>query len=292
LLIDDRFGPSFEGFKRGMAELGYVEDRNTRYELLNAKGNRSLLPEFAERLAGNKPDLIVAASSADAAALARVTKDTGLPVIFLSVANPLALARSYASSGNNFTGISASTIDLTEKRLELLTELVTGIKTAIALHHVHGPNFETHRQATRKSAKRFGLDLTEITVAGSDELTKRAAALLTRRAGEAIIYPPDPIVAATQAILFPLAIKERMPSVAASLENVKAGALATYAADYFALGQQGAVLGAKILRGSKPQNLPIEQPFKLKLAINLKTARAIGLRIPKEILIRTDEVVE
>jgi putative ABC transport system substrate-binding protein len=99
-------------------------------------------------------------------------------------------------------------------------------------------------------------------------------------------------VNAAQRSIYPQVNRERLPSVAANVGNVREGALTTYAADYFALGQQGAVMVDKILKGSRPMDLPIEQPFKLKLVINLKTAKAIGLKIPKEILIRADEVIE
>ena len=258
----------------------------------NADWERGLLTEMATKLIQDKPDLIIASSATAAAALATVTKGTDTPVVFLSVADPLRFAKSYASSGNNFTGISTSSINLTEKRIELLKELVPKMKRAIALHNSRGPNYETNLHATREAGKRLGLDLAEVTVSSSDELIQRATSLLTRKMGEAVIFPPDPIVTATQKTIYPHVIRERLPSVAASVGNVRAGALATYAADYFALGQQGAMLVNKILKGARPFDLPIEQPLKLNVVINLKTAKAIGLKIRREILLRADELIE
>jgi putative ABC transport system substrate-binding protein len=292
LIVDDVFVRGFEGFKTKMAELGYVEEKNVKYDLVNTKGNRDALPAMAERLVRNKPDLVVASSATAVEALAKVTKGTDIPVIFLSVADPLHFAKSYAGSGNNFAGISTSTIDLTEKRIELLKELVPGIKRAISLHHIRGLHYQANLDATRKAAKRLAVNLVEVNVASSDELLRRAPVLLTRKLGEAIIFPPDRIVDATQKQIFPQIVIEKMPSVVSRISYVEHGALATYAADYYALGQQGAVMADKILNGSRSANLPIEQPSKLKLVINLKTARAIGLKIPREILLRTDEVIE
>ena len=292
LLADDWFAPAFDGFKKKMEELGYREGKNLKYGLYNANWDRNLLTEMAARLSQDKPDVIVASSATAAAALATGTRGADIPVVFLSVADPLRFAKSYASSGNNFTGISTSSINLTEKRIELLKELVPKIKRAITLHNSRGPNYETNLHATREAGKRLGLDLAEVTVSSSDELIQRATSLLTQKMGEAVIFPPDPIVTATQKTIYPHVIRERLPSVAASVGNVHAGALATYAADYFALGQQGAMLVNKILKGSRPVDLPIEQPLKLNLVINIKTAKGIGLRIPKEILLRTDEIVE
>lgn len=292
LLADDRFAPSLEGFKVKMAELGYREGINLAYEIHNAKGDRDTYGMLAQKLQEDRPDLIVASAVPFVEPLAKATAGTLTPVLFLSVADPLRFAKGYASSGNNFTGISTATIELTEKRVELLGSLVAGLKRIIALHHANGPNYESHLRATREAARRFGLSLSEVTVASPDELVRRAPALLTRKLGQAIMFPPDPIVTATHKVIFPHIVTERLPSVAASIGSVRAGALATYAADYFDLGRQGALLADSILKGAKPSDLPIQQPFRFKLVLNAKTANAIGLNIPREVRIRADEVIE
>lgn len=291
LVADDQFVPAFEGFKKKMAEMGYTEGKNIKYDFQNTKGDRDILKQLAQKLVQDKPDLIVTSSTTATVPVAKATEGTHLPVVFLSSGNPLQFVKSYASSGNNLTGITTSSIDLTGKRMELLKELAPGIKRVISLNNPKGPNYEANLDATREAAKKLGLQLVEVNATSGDEL-KQKASHITRKMGDSIFIPPDAIVNAAIREIAQQAINEKLPTVAASDGNVQRGALATYAANYFALGQQGAVLVDKILKGTRPADLPIEMPFKLKLVINLKTAKAIGLKIPKEILLRADEVVE
>ncbi|MGH9425437.1 MAG: ABC transporter substrate-binding protein [Terriglobia bacterium] len=291
LVADDQFVPPFEGFKKKMAELGYVEGRNINYDFHNAKGDQDIVKKLAQKIVQDKPDVIVTSSTTATVPVAKATEGTALPVVFLSAANPLVFVKSYASSGNNLTGISTSSIDLTEKRMELLKELAPGIKRVISLNNPGGANYEAHLNATREAARRFGLELVDVNVTSGDELKQKAISI-TRKVGDALFLPPDAIVNAAIREVAQQAINEKIPSVSANEGNVKRGALAAYSANYFALGQQGAVLVDKILKGIRPTDLPIEQPYKLQLLINAKTAKAIGLKIPKEILLRADEVIE
>ncbi|OGQ77911.1 MAG: hypothetical protein A3G40_10980 [Deltaproteobacteria bacterium RIFCSPLOWO2_12_FULL_57_22] len=291
LVADDQFVPAFEGFKKRMAELAYIEGKNIRYEFYNAKGSREALKRLAQKLVQDKPDLIVTSSTTATAPMAKAIQGTNLPVVFLSAGNPLAFVKSYVSSGNNLAGISTSSIDLTGKRLELLKELDPRAKKVISLHHPEGVSYKDNLQALTEAAKKLGLNLVHIGV--STEQDRRSAISgLNGKMGDAVFLPPDAFIIAAIQEIVQQTIRERLPSIAPTVVDVHSGALATYGADYYALGQQGALLVEKILRGAKPADLPIEQPFKLKLVINLKTAKAINLKIPKEILIRADEVVE
>ena len=292
LVADGQFVPAFEGFKRKMVEIGYTEGKNIKYDLYNAEGNRDTLEKLAKKLVQDKPDLIVTSSTTATAPVAKASAGTNIPVVFLSAGNPLRFVKSYSSSGNNLTGISTSAIDITEKRIELLKELALGIKRVIALHNPKGENYEANLKATREAARKLGLELVEVNVQSGEELIQRAKDLLNRKLGDGIFYPPDAVLNTAVKDITPQVNRERLPSIAPNIGNVKDGALATYAADYFALGQQGAVLVDKILRGARPMDLPVEQPFKLKLVINMKTAKEMGLKIPKEILVRADEVIE
>lgn len=292
LIADDAFKSAFEGFKQKMAAIGYIEGRNVLYDLKNAEGDRAALENMAQKLVQDKPDLIVTSSTTATAPVAKFSTGSGIPVVFLSAGNPLAFVKSYASSGNNLTGISTATIDLTAKRLELLKELAPGIKRVIALHNPNGPNYEENLKATRQATRKLELELVQVDVRSPEELVRKSKEFLTRGIGDGIIYPPDAQINAAQRLIYPQVNRARLPSVAPNVGNVEEGALATYAADYFVLGQQGAVMVDKIFKGSRPMDLPIEQPFKLKLVINLKTAKAIRLKIPKEILLRADEVIE
>lgn len=292
LMADDSFMAAIEGFKQKMAVLGYVEGKNVAYDLNNAKGDRETLQKMAQKLVQDKPDLVVTSSTTATVPIAKITAGSGMPVVFLSAGNPQAFVKSYGSSGNNLTGISTSALDLTAKRLELLKELAPRIKRVISLHNPNGPNYEEHLKATRDAATKLRLELVELTVTSSEDLIGRSKELLTRKIGEGIIYPPDANVNAALKSISTQVVRQKLPSIGPNIGAVYEGALATYAADYFALGQQGAVLVDKVFKGSRPADLPIEQPSNLKLVINLKTAKAIALKIPKGMLLRADEVIE
>jgi len=292
LVASDLFVPAFEGFKKKMTELGYVEGRNVNYDFHNAKGHQDTLNKLAQKLAQDKPDLIVTSSTSVTIPVAKLTEGTNLPVIFVSASDPLRFVKSYASSGNNLTGISNSSLDLIEKRMELLKEFVPGIKRVIVLEVPSGTNYEISHRLIWEAGKKLGVDLTEVHAAGHEEIKSKISALITRKLGEAVFTPPDVLVTAAIEEIARQAIKEKLPLIGTNIDTIKKGALATYTADYFELGQQGAIMANKVLKGAKPADLPIEQPSRLNLVINLKTAKAIGLKVPKEILLRADEVIE
>jgi len=295
LVADDQFIPAVDGFKQRMTELGYVEGKNIVYDFQNSKGDQDLLGKLAQTLVQRKPDLIVTSSTTASVPIARLTAGTDLPVVFLSAGDPLRLVKSYASSGNNLTGISSSSIELTAKRLELLKKLAPKIKRVILLVDTAaiGINHERLTSDAQEAAKNLGLEHEQLTIhtKNLDEI-KRKIPLIKRSLGDALFVPPvATIVAATEDIARQV-IKEKLPNVGPNVETVKRGLLAAYSSNYHSLGQQGAVLVDKILKGAKPADLPIEQPFKLHLRLNLKTARAIGLDIPKEILLQADEIIK
>ena len=292
LVASDLFVPAFEGFKKKMAELGYVEGKNVKYDFHNAKGDSETIKKLAQKLVQDKPDLIVTSSTSVTLPIAKLTEGSNLPVLFVSASDPLRFVKSYASSGNNLTGVSNSSLDLIEKRMDLLKELVPGIKRVIVLEVPSGTNYEANHRLIWEAGKKLGLDLTSVQAAGLEEIKGKISALITRQLGEAVFTPPDILVTAAIEEIARQAIKETLPLIGTNIETVKRGALATYTAAYFELGQQGAVMANKILKGAKPADLPIEQPFKLKLVLNLKTAKAIGLKVPRELLLRADEVIE
>ncbi|MBI2087373.1 MAG: ABC transporter substrate-binding protein [Deltaproteobacteria bacterium] len=287
----EQFLDSFEGFKARMAELGYHEGQKVRYDLYDAKGSDEVLNGFARRMVQDKVDLIVTSSTTATVAAAEATKGTNIPVVFLSAGNPQKLVKSFAGSGTNLAGISAATVEITGKRLELLRELAPWVKHIAALNDPGSVNFKANLNAAREEGKRQRLTFWEIEVRSREEIAK-VAPTLTRKAVDAIYTPPDSTVTDSIDILVQQAIKERLPLMTSLRANVMRGCLATYAADYFALGRQGALIVDKIFKGIKPSDLPIELPSKFKLVINLKTARAVGLKIPRAVLVRADEVIE
>jgi len=291
LLGEDQFVLAVEGFKKKMAELGYIEGKSISYQVYNGESDREKLRRFAEKLVQDKPDLIVTSSTTATVPVAKLTLGSNLPVVFLSSGNPLEFVKSYASSGNNLTGISAATLDLTAKRLELLKELAPGVKRVVSLNNPKGVNYRDHLAAVREAAKQNGVTIREVNASNREELIQVLGSI-TRKVADAILLQPDVTMIRNIDVTVQHSIREKLPVVPTVIPNVRKGALATYAPEYFVLGQQGAVLVDKILKGAKPASLPIEQPNKLVLVINLKTAKAIGLKIPKEILIRADEVIE
>ena len=287
----EQFVNAFEGFKSRMVQLGYVEGKNVRYDFYNAKGNNEALNAFAKKLAQDKVDMIVTSATSSTVAAAKATKGTSIPVVFLSAGNPEKLVKSFAGSGSNLAGISSATLELTGKRLELLKEMVPSVNRITSIDNPGGVNFQTNLREFREGAKRMGFTIREIEVRGREEI-QRALPTITAKTADAIFTPPESLITEHIEVIATHAIKNKLPVITSLLANVKKGCLATYAADYFALGRQGAVLADKIFKGTKPANLPIELPSKLSLVINLKTAKAIGLKVPREILLRADEVIQ
>ncbi len=287
----EQFVNAFEGFKARMAELGYQEGRHVRYEFYNSKGNTELLKTFAQKLVQDKADLIVTSSTSATVAAAKATEGTQTPVVFLSAGNPQKLVQSFASSGSNLTGISSASLEVTGKRFELLRELAPWVKRIAIPIDRQGVNYRDILVEVREAAPKLGFTFWEVGVANREDIVK-VAPTITRNQVEAIFTPADSLVTSAIEIIVKQANKEKLPLITSLLINVEKGCLATYAADYFSLGKQGAALADKILKGTKPADLPIELPYKLNLVLNLKTAREIGLKIPREILLRADQVFE
>ena len=287
----EQFISAFDGFRSRMAELGYRDGQNVRYQYYNSRGNAELLKTLAQKLAQDRLDLIVTSSTSATVAAVKATQGTRIPVIFLSAGNPQMLVKSFSSSGTNLAGISSASVELVGKRLELLKELAPGAKRVAMPLDPTGVNYKATMAETSQAAARLALKIWEIKVTNHEEL-ERLSQNITRTTADAIFAPPDSLMTDGIEILITHAIKQKLPLLTSLLANVKQGCLATYAADYVALGKQGAVLADKVFKGARPADLPIELPDKFKLVLNLKTAKAIDLKIPKEILLRADQIFE
>jgi putative tryptophan/tyrosine transport system substrate-binding protein len=295
LVADDQFIPAIDGFKQRMTQLGYVEGKNVLYDFQNSKGDQVALKKFGELLIQEKPDLIVTSSTTATVMVAKLTAGSNLPVIFLSAGSPLRVVKSFASSGNNLSGISTSSLDLIPKRMELLKNLAPKIRRVIVLVAPAGIGI-THERfvaEAREAAKKLGLEpvLLEVQAKNAEEM-KQKIPLIKRSLGDALFLPPEATVVASAEEIARQMIKEKLPHVGPNIETVKRGLLAAYSANYHSLGQQGAVLVDKVLKGARPTDLPIEQPFKLILMLNLKTAKSMGLDIPNDILHQADELIK
>jgi putative ABC transport system substrate-binding protein len=287
----DQFISAFEGFRDRMAELGYREKHNVRYQYYNARGNSELLATLSQKMVQDRVDLIVTSSTSATVAAARASEKNRIPVLFLSAGNPEMLVKSYAGSGSNLAGISSASTELVQKRFELLKELAPATRRLTVLHYPGGVNYKANIAETREAAARLRLKLSEINVMSVGEIEK-AMHGINRSATDAIFMPPESLLTEGIDNIVKQAIKEKMPLITSLLGNVKRGCLATYAANYRALGKQAGSLADKILKGTNPGSLPIEMPDRVNLVINLNTAKAIDLNIPKELLLRADEVFE
>ena len=295
LVADDQFIPAMDGFRKRMAQLGYVEATNVIYNFQNSKGDQGVLKKLAEVLIHEKPDLIVTSSTTATVTVAKLTEGSDLPVVFLSAGDPLRVVQSYASSGNNLTGISSSSLDLVDKRMELLKNLAPKAKRVIILVDSAGIGVNHERFAISAQAAAKKLDLQPVLLdvkAKTAEEIRQKLPLIKRSLGDALFLPPEATVVAAAKDVAQQAIREKLPHVGPNIETVKRGMLAAYSSNYYSLGQQGAVLVDKVLKGSRPTDLPIEQPFKLHLVLNVRTAKAIGLDISNDILLQADEVIK
>lgn len=287
----DPFVNSFQAFREKMAELGYQDGKNVRYQYYNSRGKAELLRAVARKLVQDKVDLIVTSSTTGTVAAAKATAGTPIPVLFLSSGNPQALVKSFVSSGSNLAGISSASLELMGRRLELLKELAPKAKRIALPLDPNNVNYKANLAQTSEAAGKLNLVVVELPVTNVDELAKISRAI-DRRTYDAIFSSADSVITEGIDLLVSQAIKEKLPLITSLLVNVERGCLGTYAADYTALGKQGAVLAHKILNRVRPADLPIESPHKINLALNLTTAKSIGLQIPKPVLLRTDVIFE
>jgi putative ABC transport system substrate-binding protein len=249
-------------------------------------------PHWPPDLVGRKVDLIVA-SGGLLSALAAKSATSTIPIVFTGVSDPVAagLVASLTRPGGNLTGFSPFQVELMPKRLELLTELVPQAKVIALLAN---PNFSlTERiiQDLQEAARTKGVELSVLKVSTNSEIDAAFAILVQRHAG-ALLVPADPIFNSRREQLLALASRYSVPAIYGWREIAEAGGLISYGPSLPAIHLQVGIRAGKILKGAKPADLPVEQPTKFELIVNLKTARALGLTIPQSILARADEVIE
>jgi putative tryptophan/tyrosine transport system substrate-binding protein len=282
-----------EAFRQGMRELGYVEGQAFTVERRYAEGNPEVLTRLAAELERLKVDIIVAPSSSAALAVKKATSTT--PIVFAFANDPvgLGLVASLARPGGNVTGLTPMSADLSAKRLELFKEAVPAV-SRIALLSV-----STYPQQARQvmvrdleaAARMLQLDLRVLEVSGRDGLDAAFAKMSKDRLG-AVTALPLPFLTGERRRIAELALRNRLPSVFHWREYVEVGGLMSYGAGQDDLIRRAATYVDKILKGAKPAELPVEQPKKFELVINLKTAKMLGLTIPQSVLGRADQVIE
>lgn len=285
------FNQALEGLREGLAQLGYHEGNDLAFMVEDVHGEMASLTDRAAKIVAAKPDVIFTIATAPTAAAKQST--TTLPIVFAVVADPLrsGFVASYASSQNNLTGVSNSAGPLSGKRLEVLQEAAPRIKRVLALVVPHEHVAEVSFQFLAAAAPKLGIDLVRHDVADKAEIESVLNAV-PRGAVDAIYHVPSSLVGTQIDFLIRKAKAERIPLAVHEPSMVEQGALISYGADFRLIGIQAAKLVGKILKGAKPSALPIQTPEKFLLTVNLTTAKAIGLDIPRSILERTDRLVE
>jgi putative ABC transport system substrate-binding protein len=279
-------------FRQGLRELGYVEGQNFVIEHRWAEGKFERLPDLAAELVRLKVDVIV--SVVTQATLAAKNATRTIPIVLVAAGDPVGsgLVASLAHPGGNVTGPSAMYADLAGKQLELLKETVPRVSRVAVLWNPANAAWQAQMlKATQVAAPALGLRVQLLEARGSDEL-EGAFVAMTRERASALLVQVDVIFALHARRIADLAAKHRLPAMYGAREHVEAGGFMSYAPNVPDLFRRAATYVDKILKGAKPADLPVEQPTKFELVINLKTAKALGLTIPQSVLARADEVIQ
>jgi len=276
-------------FLQGLRELGYIEGQTIVIECRAAEGQYERLPALAAELVQMKVDVLFAATHPDADAAKNATQS--IPIVMVVTGDPVAhgLVASLARPGGNVTGLHYYATELSAKRLGLLKDTVPGLAQVAVLAHPATAHLTL--PDTEAAARTLGLRLQILRVSNPNEFEHAFSAMNTQRAGGLLVLP-DVMFSMQARRLVELASHNRLPSIYAFGFFARAGGLMAYGADTSALARRAATYVAKILKGSKPADLPVEQPTKFELVINLKTAKALGLTIPPSLLLRADQVIE
>jgi putative ABC transport system substrate-binding protein len=287
----DRDRSYVEGLEQGLAELGYQMNRNLVIDQRYAAGQLERLPTLLAELLERRIDVLIAAGAP--AALAAKQARLSLPVVFPNVADPVGvgLVDSLGRPGGNITGLSSFNVGLATKRIELIREAVPSAHRFAVLFNPDNPTNAPQLTLLVDNAPALKANVVGFEVRHPEEIERAFAAMAAQRA-EALVVIDDPLLSSHAGRIADLAIKNGLPSAYASGPWAAAGGLMSYGANVRDLYRRAAAYVDKLLKGAKPRDLPIEQPTKFELAVNLKTARALGIAVPLTILLRADEVIE
>jgi len=281
----------WKAFREQLRELGYVEGQNVFFESRWGDGQVGRLRGLAAELIDAKVDIMVTASSEAALAAKQATRS--IPIVTATGGDPvkLGVVASLARPGGNVTGVFSLSNDLVGKRLEFLKQLIPRVARVAFLRHSDNRASALNLRDAESAARPLGLVVQSVGVRGPKELDAAFGAMKRERADAVIVLEATAFFPDRQRIA-DLALMHRLPMAAQAREYAEAGALISYGTDYLDLFRRAAMYVDKILKGAKPADLPIEQPTKFELVINLRTAKALGLTIPPSLLQRADQVIE
>jgi putative tryptophan/tyrosine transport system substrate-binding protein len=283
------FAPWAAAFVARMRELGWVEGRTIAIEYRWSEGRPGRYAEIAAEFVRLKVDVILTVGSA-----VPIVKQatTTIPIVFAVAIDPVGsgLVASLAKPGGNVTGLSIQANELAGKRLELLREVVPQLRRLAIMFNADNTQPVLEMGETQAEARRLGLEITPIAIRRADDIAPAFQDLRTK--ADAVYVAVDQLIVANRARILTFALDERLATIFSERDFVKAGALMSYGPSYSDLFRHSADYVDKILHGTKPGDIPVEQPTKFELVINLTTAKTLGLTIPKPFLVRADEVIE
>jgi putative ABC transport system substrate-binding protein len=284
--------PYLAAFRQGLAETGYVEGRNVTIQFRWAEGHFDRLPALAAELVARKVD-VIASTGAFAPALAAKDATSTIPIVFVIGSDPVmdGLVASLARPAGNLTGFTLLGGELRAKRLELLSELVPRARVIALLVSANDPAAERTGRDMQEAARTKGVQLQILKVGTPSEIDDAFTSLLEVQAG-ALLVAGDPFFDTQREQLVGLASRNTVPAIYSEREFAAAGGLISYGTSRTAVYRQAGIYTGKILNGAKPADLPVQQPTRFELVVNLNTARALGLTVPPSILSRADEVIE
>jgi ABC-type uncharacterized transport system substrate-binding protein len=276
---------------QGLRELGYVEGHNIVIEYRYAEGRAERLPELAAQLVDLNVDIIVAGGTP--APLAAKQATSVIPIVMTSAGDPVGsgLVATLSRPGGNVTGLSLFSPEITGKRLSLIKDIVPGISRVAVLWNATNPIAALNMRETEAAARTLRLQVQALQVHGPDDIESALPGAISGRAG-ALFLLDDPLLFQYRQRIADFAAANRLPASAYFKEFAQAGGLMTFGPDLAESNRRAATFVDKILKGAKPGDLPVEQPTKFELVINLKTAKALGLTIPQSLLLRADQVIE
>ena len=273
-----------------LSELGWAEGRNLTIEYRWAEGQSERYAKIASEFVALKVDLIVTWASAPVLAAKQATG--AIPIVFAAQMDPVSVGvvASLSRPGGNVTGLSLQQTDTTSKRLELLREIVTNLRRLAIIGNIDTPGVVLEMGEIERTARALGIDIIMLKVRSAENIAPAIESIKGR--ADALYVATDPLVLSNRTQITALSTEARLPTIFGSREYVEAGGFMSYGPNYPDLFRRAAELADKILRGAKPAALPVEQPTKFDLVINLKTAKALGVTVPAVLLVRADEVIE
>jgi ABC-type uncharacterized transport system substrate-binding protein len=279
---------NLDAFRKGLRELGYVEGRNLFIEYRSADGQADRFPDLAAELVRLKVDLIVTRGTPAARAAKNATETT--PVVMATMGDPRAIVASFSHPGGNITGLTTFSTELTAKRVELLKELVPNLSRVALFHNMGNPAVPPEWEETKRAARSLALNAELFDVRSEGELRRAFDSAVRQHVG-AIIVGADGLMQAHQRAIIDFSAHNRLPAVYPAREFVDGGGLMAYGVNYPDLYFRFASYVDKIFKGAKPGDLPVEQPTKFELVINLNTANSLGLTIPQSLRLRANELI-